>query len=111
MSAHRLEAVLVGHVRQGDRLSVVARVAEAALRLHRLVLRPGVLHVALLLGFDTVTGFVIPLVRPVRIGTVLALADDRYRLVGRRCRGAGYQRDQGYLTMVEQKNINCAGDE
>jgi len=43
MSAHRLETVLVGHVSQGDCLAVVARVAEAALRPHRLVLGIGFL--------------------------------------------------------------------
>jgi len=56
---------------------------------------------ALFLCFDTITGFVTPFVRPVRIGTLLALADDRYRLIGRRCRDAGCQRDQDYLLMVE----------
>lgn len=80
--AHRLEAVPVGHVRQRDRLAVAARVAEGALRGHRLVLTAGVLQVTLLLGLDAVAGLVAPFVRAVRKRTLLALADDRYHVFG-----------------------------
>lgn len=102
MRALRLEAIGVGLVRQRDRLAVVAGVAETALRLYRLVLGAGIFQLTFLFGLDAVTGLIAPFVRPVGIGTILTLTDDRYRLVGGRCRDAGRQHDQGYLTIAGQ---------
>lgn len=76
MIAHRLESVLVGHVRNLVDYAVVAGVTEAASGLQSFLVGARFVEVAVLLRLDAVSGFVGVVVRAIGAGSVQSLLYD-----------------------------------